>query len=218
LACLVKSFPAIPNMPWFCQIFDALLRVSLYQNNRGTQHTHNQHAQLHTQPSQPAPTTLLGSGEGNSICANTQGSRWRAMAVVAAPAAAVSIAVATATVSSLPILVDCCLCPRPSLLQPLLSPPTAVAVTVVVFVVIVIVVVLFVVVVVNVFVIVVVMFAIVMFVVLVVLVVMFAVLFLVVVVFVVVFVVFVSSLLLPSSLLSTSCCCHRHRVFAADFS
>jgi hypothetical protein len=35
-------------------------------------------------------------------------------AVVAAPVAAVSIAVASATVSLLTILVDCCLCPRPS--------------------------------------------------------------------------------------------------------
>ncbi len=40
------------------------------------------------------------------------------------------IAVATATVSSLPILVDCCPCPRRSLLPPLMSPPTAVAVSV----------------------------------------------------------------------------------------
>jgi hypothetical protein len=35
---------------------------------------------------------------------------------------------ATATVSLLQILVDCCLCPRPLLLLPLSSPPTAVAV------------------------------------------------------------------------------------------
>ncbi len=39
-------------------------------------------------------------------------------------------ATATAIVSLLPILVDCCLCPRPSLLSPLSSPPTAVVVTV----------------------------------------------------------------------------------------
>jgi hypothetical protein len=43
---------------------------------------------------------------------------------------AVSIAVASATMSLLPILVDCCLCPQPLLLPPLSSPPTVVAVTV----------------------------------------------------------------------------------------
>ncbi len=47
-------------------------------------------------PSPPMPRAVLGAPA----------------AVVAAPAAAVSIAVATATVSSLPLLVDCCLCPR----------------------------------------------------------------------------------------------------------
>jgi hypothetical protein len=35
-------------------------------------------AQPHTQPSQPAPTTLPGGGKGNSICTNAQGSHWRA--------------------------------------------------------------------------------------------------------------------------------------------
>jgi hypothetical protein len=154
----------------------------------------------HTQPSQPAPTTLPGGVKGNSICANAQGSCWRAAAIVAAPAAAVSIAV-TATVSLLPILVDCCLCPRPSLLQPLSSPPIAVAVTVIVFVVIVIVVIV-VIVIIDVILIVVVVFAVIVFVVLVVLIVVFAVLVVVVVVFVVflvIIVVFVviNKLLLP---------------------
>ncbi len=129
-------------MPWFAKFLMPLLSVSLQQDNRGAQHTHIQHAQPHTQPSQPAPTTLPGSGEGDSICANAQGSCWRAYGSRCCAAAAVSIAVATATMSLLPTLVDCCLCPLPLLLQPLSLPPTAVAVTVVVFVVVIIVVVL----------------------------------------------------------------------------
>jgi hypothetical protein len=128
------------------------------------------------------------SGTPYSICANAQGSHWRAAAVVGAPTAAVSIAVTTATVSLLTILVDCCLCPpRPLLLQPLLSLPTSVTVTVVMFVVVVIVVV---VVVVDVIVIVIVVFAIIVFIVLVVLVIVFSVLIVVIVVFVV-FIMFV---------------------------
>jgi hypothetical protein len=52
------------------------------------------------------------------------------MAVVPAPATAVSIAVTTVTMSLQPFLVDYCLCSLPSLLPPLSSPLSAIAVTV----------------------------------------------------------------------------------------
>jgi hypothetical protein len=167
------------------------------------QHTHNQHAQLHTQPSQPAPTTLPGGGEGNSICTNAQGHHWRARGSRCCAHCCCFYTVATATVSLLPILVDCCLCPRPSLLQPLSSPPTAVAVTVVVFVVVIIVIIVVVVVIVVVAVIVVIMFAVIVFVVLIVLVIVFTILVIVVVVFVMfIVVIVVVSFIVVNKLLS----------------
>ncbi len=134
LACLITSFPAIPNIPWFAKF---LMHFCMWASNKTTgvrsthttsthNPTHNCHNQ-HPQPSQAVAKAIPSALMPRAVIGVPT-------AVVAAPAAAVSIAVATATVSLLPILVDCCLCPRPSLLPPLLLPPTAVAVTVIVFV------------------------------------------------------------------------------------